>query len=163
MGYQKILVALDRSSQTDAIFENALLIAKHNNAALMLFYCLPVIDPGITPYSNLYGEDLINFSQSLHEKLKQDTNEARQWLGEYCQKATEQGISAEFDYKVGEAGPLICELARTWEADLIIIGRRGLRGFAEMFLGSVSNYVIHHSRCSVLVVQGTDNSVTSDQ
>lgn len=155
MGYQKILVALDRSSQSDAIFENALLTAKQNNAALMLFYCLPVVEPGMTPYSNLYGEELINFSQSLHAKLEKDTDEARQWLSEYCQKATEQGVPTEWDYKVGEAGPLICEVARNWEADLIIIGRRGLRGLAEVFLGSVSNYVIHHSLCSVLVVQGT--------
>lgn len=160
MEYHKILVALDRSSQTEAIFETALLTAKQNNAALMLFYCLPVVDPGITPYSNLYGEDLINFSQSLHAKLEKDTNEARQWLSEYGQKATEQEVPTEWDYKVGEAGHLICEQARTWNADLIVIGRRGLRGFAEMFLGSVSNYVIHHSRCSVLVVQGT---ATSDQ
>jgi nucleotide-binding universal stress UspA family protein len=158
MEYHKILVALDRSSQTEAIFETALLTAKQNNAALMLFYCLPVVDPGMTPYSNLYGEDLINFSQSLHAKLEKDANEARQWLSEYGQKATEQGVSTEWDYKVGEAGHLICEQARTWDADLIVIGRRGLRGFAEMFLGSVSNYVIHHSRCSVLVVQGTANS-----
>jgi nucleotide-binding universal stress UspA family protein len=45
-------------------------------------------------------------------------------------------------------------VARTWNADLIVIGRRGLRGLAEMFLGSVSNHVIHHAHCSVLVVQG---------
>jgi nucleotide-binding universal stress UspA family protein len=33
------------------------------------------------------------------------------------------------------------------------LGRRGLTGVAEMFLGSVSNYIVHHVGCSVLVVQ----------
>ncbi|NEO65320.1 MAG: universal stress protein, partial [Moorea sp. SIO4G2] len=37
---------------------------------------------------------------------------------------------------------------------LIVLGRRGLGGLKEMVLGSVSNYVVHHAPCSVLVVQG---------
>ncbi|WP_442949349.1 universal stress protein [Nostoc sp.] len=42
----------------------------------------------------------------------------------------------------------------SWGADLIVLGRRGLKGFAELLAGSVSNHVVHHSPCSVLVVQG---------
>ena len=44
-------------------------------------------------------------------------------------------------------------LAKDWNADLIIMGRRGLTGLSEMFLGSVSNYVVHHASCSVLLIQ----------
>jgi nucleotide-binding universal stress UspA family protein len=154
MGYQKILVAIDRSSQSDAVFEAALEIAMEQGATLMLLYCLPVESPAIVPYANLYGEELIDFSQAIHEQLERQTKEAQQWLSEYCQKATEREVATEWDWKVGDAGRWICEMAETWEADLIVIGRRGLRGLAEFFLGSVSNYVIHHSRCSVLVVQG---------
>lgn len=50
----------------------------------------------------------------------------------------------------------ICEIAQTWEADLIIVGSRGLTGIKEMFLGSVSNYVTHHAPCSVLIVRDKD-------
>lgn len=41
MRYRKVLVALDRSSQSDRVFEQALELAKKDEAALMLFYCLP--------------------------------------------------------------------------------------------------------------------------
>ncbi|MEO0350033.1 MAG: universal stress protein, partial [Cyanobacteria bacterium P01_A01_bin.15] len=41
-----------------------------------------------------------------------------------------------------------------WNADLIMMGRRGRSGFSELLLGSVSNYVMHHAPCSVLTVQG---------
>ena len=38
----------------------------------------------------------------------------------------------------------------------MVIGRRGHKNISEMFLGSVSNYVMHHAPCSVLVVQGAN-------
>ncbi|MGC1393382.1 MAG: universal stress protein [Coleofasciculaceae cyanobacterium] len=36
---------------------------------------------------------------------------------------------------------------------MVVVGRRGRTGLAEAFLGSVSNYVVHHAPCSVLVIQ----------
>ncbi|MBF2020652.1 MAG: universal stress protein [Hydrococcus sp. C42_A2020_068] len=154
MGYQKILVALDRSSQSEIVFDSALEIAKEFGAALMVFHCLPIETPAMTPYANLYGEELINFAQAIHQRLEEETLEVQQWLRKCSQKAIEREVSTELDYKVGDAGPWICEMASNWGADLIVLGRRGRRGLAEMFLGSVSNYVIHHASCSVLVVQG---------
>ncbi|NEO28803.1 MAG: universal stress protein, partial [Kamptonema sp. SIO4C4] len=35
----------------------------------------------------------------------------------------------------------------------VIIGRRGRVGLSEILLGSVSNYVLHHAPCAVMVVQ----------
>lgn len=157
MGYQKVFVALDRSLQGQSLFETGLKLAKQDGAALMLFHSLPVESQGVTPYTNLYGEELMNFSQSIREQIERETKETQEWLAQLCQVATEQGIATEWDWKVGDAGRWVCEVAHAWSADLIIIGRRGLTGLAEMFLGSVSNYVIHHARCSVLVVQGNQS------
>ena len=153
MAYQKILVALDRSPLSQTVFEEALAIAKQEGATLMLFHCLPLESQVIPPYGTLYGEELINFSQFLKERLEKEAQEARQWLAEICQSATDQGVPSEWDYKIGEAGRWIREIAKNWNADLVVIGRRGLHGLAEMFLGSVSNYVVHHAPCSVLVIQ----------
>jgi nucleotide-binding universal stress UspA family protein len=65
-----------------------------------------------------------------------------------------QGIMAESSYQTGDPGTNICDLARSWGADLIVLGRRGLKGFAELLAGSVSNHGVHHAPCSVLVAQG---------
>jgi nucleotide-binding universal stress UspA family protein len=153
MVYQKILVALDRSSYTESVFTQALAIAKQDQASLILFHCLP-IEHSITPYSNLYGEELLNFSATLREQLEKEKQEIETWLTEYSQKAQAQGVSAQWDWKMGEAGRILCDVAKAEKVDLVVIGRRGLRGIAEVFLGSVSNYVLHHVPCSVLVVQG---------
>jgi nucleotide-binding universal stress UspA family protein len=154
MKYQKILAAIDRSPMGKIVFEQALEIAKQDGAQLLLFHAIPVENQGITPYSNLYGEELLEFSRFLQEQLDKEKENVRHWLAEYCQIATEQGVATEYDYKIGEAGRWVRELAHSWAADLVVIGRRGLRGLAEMFLGSVSNYIVHHVHCSVLVLQG---------
>jgi nucleotide-binding universal stress UspA family protein len=152
--YRKILAALDRSPQSDVVFEQALELAKKHEAALMLFYCLPFEMQGFGSYADIYGRDLINFSAEMQALLQQESEQARQWLIEYCQKATEQGVPTEWDLKVGDAGSQIRKLADAWDADLIVVGRRGRRGLAEIVLGSVSSYVVHHVPRSVLVVQG---------
>ena len=63
-------------------------------------------------------------------------------------------VPAEFTQNAGDPGPVICSVAQTWGADLILMGRRGLSGLGELVLGSASNYVLHHAACSVLVMQG---------
>lgn len=159
MRYQKILVALDRSSQSEIVFEQALELAAKEEAALMLFHCLPFETQGVGSYADVFGRQLINFSVKLQKVLDQESEQARQFLRNYCQKATEQGISTEWDVKIGDAGSRIRELAKAWDADLVIVGRRGHRGIAEIVMGSVSSYVIHQAPCSVLVVQGISPSL----
>jgi nucleotide-binding universal stress UspA family protein len=64
---------------------------------------------------------------------------------------------------VGDPGQVICEVAKSWDADLILMGRNRKSGISELFLGSSSNYVLHHAVCSVLVVQSTDTSATTTE
>jgi nucleotide-binding universal stress UspA family protein len=157
--YRKILVALDRSPQSEIVFEQALELAKTEEAALMLFHCLPFETQGAGSYADVFGRELINFSVELQKVLDQESEQARQFLRNYCQKAMEQGVSTEWDLKIGDAGSRIRELVKAWDADLVIVGRRGHRGLAEIVLGSVSSYVIHQAPCSVLVVQGISSSL----
>jgi nucleotide-binding universal stress UspA family protein len=152
--YKRILAALDRSPQTDAVFAQALELAKKEGATLMLCHCLPFDSQGVGTYTNLYGRELFDFSSAMQERLEKDRQDAQEWIERYHQKASEQGVPTEWDLKVGDPGSAIRELTKTWEADLVVLGRRGRQGLSEILLGSVSNHVVHHVACSVLVVQG---------
>ena len=154
MSYQKILVAVDRSPRSEILFQQALEIAKQNQAEMMVFHCLPLEDIGIGNYPNIYGEELMSWNQGTQERLKQEIDEINDWLSGYVQKSKAEGISCQLEWKLGDAGRWIREMAENWQADLIVLGRRGHQGLAEFFLGSVSNYIVHHATCSVLVVQG---------
>jgi len=77
-------------------------------------------------------------------------------LRQFAAEATAQGIKTEFTQTAGDPGRVICDMANSWQADMIIVGNRGRSGLSEFFLGSVSNYVMHHAPCSVLVVHKAD-------
>lgn len=167
MSFQKILVAIDRSGLCKFVFAQALELAKTNQAALMLFHS---VDEGLSQPTlsvptelGLYSEAVNAVYEVRQQQVEKQIEQVQALLRNYCETATSQGILTEFDYKVGEAGQWLCKMAQNWNADLIILGRRGRKGLTEALLGSVSNYVLHHAPCSVLVIQsvGTQESHAS--
>jgi nucleotide-binding universal stress UspA family protein len=158
MVFKKILIALDRSPQTAMIFKQALAIAQTQGSQLMLFNCLDIHTEEISPVmgiGTLGDVNMYNTFQRLHhESLQKDLAQIKDWLTTYCEYASAKNITAESDCRIGNPGVLICDRAKDWGADLIVIGRRGYSGLSELIMGSVSNYVTHHATCSVLVIQG---------
>src|SRR5579862_6101914 len=64
------------------------------------------------------------------------------------------GIDATLLRQIGHPVDSIVSAAKIRNADLIIIGSRGLNRWKSLLLGSVSSGVLHHAPCSVLVVRG---------
>ena len=60
------------------------------------------------------------------------------------------GIDREFRVRQGEPARVLLE--ESTDADLIVVGSRGLGGFRSLLLGSVSDHVAHHATCPVVVV-----------
>ena len=57
---------------------------------------------------------------------------------------------------IGNPAPMIVEEAKQWNADLIVVGSHGFGFWNRLLLGSVSNAVVHHAPCSVLVVRSPE-------
>jgi nucleotide-binding universal stress UspA family protein len=62
-------------------------------------------------------------------------------------------MRADFDTLVtnGDPGPALCRLAADVGASAVIVGSRGRGGLKRALLGSVSDYVVRHAPCSVIV------------
>ena len=165
--FAKILVALDNSSEASAVFDFALSIAQPKLSKMLLVhfvdwqieYVSPWVGVGTLYDVNVSG-DRYNRSR---EHLQQEIEQSNSWLESYAQKASARNLDCEFECRLGNCNLGIGDRAKEWSADLIVIGRRGHRNISEILLGSVSNYVIHHAPCSILVVQGTKTLKTDDR
>ncbi|MBS0017160.1 MAG: universal stress protein [Arthrospira sp. SH-MAG29] len=153
MEYSKILVAIDRSSQSKLVFQKAFHLAKVEQAELKIFHCVGLSPLAFGSAGDIYGQGLGRAAQVQQELMAKEVDEIKNWLQTFLDQCEHEGIRATSEYKIGEAGYWIREVSLSWNADLVVMGRRGRSELAELFLGSVSNHVIHHLRCSVLIVQ----------
>jgi len=137
VSFKKIFVAVDGSAQAEVVFEQAVELATKDLASLMVFHCAE-----------------LGARMTYPSQIEARTEEGRDVLQGYREKSKDLGISVEFICRVGNPGSTICDAAKNWGADLIVLGRRGYKGITEVLLGSVSNHVVRNAHCSVLVIQG---------
>ncbi|MEO0456463.1 MAG: universal stress protein [Cyanobacteria bacterium P01_A01_bin.114] len=156
---KRILAALDHSAAAERVYEQALTLATATQAEMMLLHVLSNEDsdsPEI-PVHSAFDHYPLLLEQSVWDAYNKRWHRYEQSSLEVLQQlvaqATQAGVSAKLTQMTGTPEDLICNLARTWQADVIVIGSRGRRGLRELLLGSISNYVTHHAPCSVWVVR----------
>lgn len=159
MSFHKIVVALDDSTLSSAVFAQALALAQMTTASLLLFSGISdaslIQPPSLPAEVGLFAPDTMSSTYLAQQpSLEAHKESVKALLQQYSEAARQAGIQVETSLEVGDIEPLLCATAQAWGADLIVVGRRGRKGLSEALLGSVSNYAVHHAHCSVLVVQG---------
>ncbi|WP_440007143.1 universal stress protein [Halomicrococcus sp. SG-WS-1] len=134
--YERILVPLDDSEESDAVLDHALDLAEAADARVHL---LSVVDEKMMARD--VTEDIL-FDRL--EAAAEDTVEAG------VATAEERGIDA--DGEVVHGKPYREILAAAEDADLVVIGTHGRRGVDKLLLGSVSEKVVRASPTPVLLV-----------
>ncbi|HEX3911677.1 MAG TPA: universal stress protein [Solirubrobacteraceae bacterium] len=69
--------------------------------------------------------------------------------------ARDAGVKVNLYARQGDPADAILDVAEEQEADLIIVGNKGMTGAKRFLLGSVPNKVSHHAPCSVLIIRTT--------
>lgn len=144
--YQRILVAIDKSEIGQQVVNAAISLAASTGGTLNLLHVLSYEDehaPGLKEKG----------TPEYQKRWDEFEKDGIQLLKEQFQQVTNAGISTVYSLVSGKPGRVICDVARSWGADTILIGRRQISSFKELILGSVSNYVVHSAQCSVLVIQ----------
>lgn len=165
--FAKVLVAIDSSPMSKTVFDKALDLAKTTGASMMLLHVLSYEDgmPNLpTSFGREYYTGLSSKALEIYQQqYKECENQGLKLLQSFASQAISAEISTEFSQNYGSPGQTICDLASNWQANLIVMGRRGRTGINELILGSVSNHVLHHACCSVLVVQHLVNKESKAQ
>ncbi|WP_239256306.1 universal stress protein [Listeria ilorinensis] len=142
--YRKILLALDKSEKTAAVLKKGLYIARREEAEEVVL--ASIVDPGVYAAAMAYDEGIL-------ERRLQETAD---WLNDIAEQARAEGV-ANVRTIVREGVPKKClvhDVLPEVNPDLIICGDRQLNEFEYLLtLGSVSSYIIHHSKCDVTVVK----------
>src|ERR687887_68889 len=70
-------------------------------------------------------------------------------------RAKREGVEAESYPREGDPADAILDVAEETNADLIVVGNKGMTGAKRFLLGSVPNKVSHHAPSSVLIIRTT--------
>lgn len=137
----KILVPLDGSKNSMRALEMAISIARQFEATVTGAYSM-----NIQPHSEFQGITTIN---------KKWDNEIKKMMADAKTLSAQNNIVFKEKLMRGDTGYNLVKLAhdKKEKFDLIVMGSRGRSAIKELFLGSVSNYVIHSSKIPVLIVK----------
>jgi nucleotide-binding universal stress UspA family protein len=152
----RILVATDGSEYSKAAIKKC---------------CDMIVDPQkthvkvISAYEDAYPiapEPFAISSEFYQEIINAAENQSEEFVSQAADSIRKQfkenALDVSSDILRGSPEQQIVEEAKKWKADLIVVGCHG-RGFWGRMLGSVSDAVVHHAPCSVLVVRnGHENN-----
>jgi nucleotide-binding universal stress UspA family protein len=153
--YQRILVAVDNTELSQKAFQKSLSLAQAFAANLHIINVLSPLrleyqDTTSLAFSGSYYPDTLD--DVMQEEWTNIQEIGSNLLISLQEQAKNKGIEAEISQQIGQPEQEITDFAKNWQADLIVIGSHGRKGFSEFLFGSVSNYVSHHVPCSVLLV-----------
>jgi nucleotide-binding universal stress UspA family protein len=157
--FQRILVAVDQSEIGELAFNTGLNLAKTMKSQMLLVHVIAPTAPGyLNPvypvpdaiYSGGYAIQMEDYKKAW-DVVEQA---ASRLLQAFQDQANAAGVTTEVSRPISDPAHAICQMATRWNADLIIVGRHHRSRVGEMFWGSVSNFVVHHADCFVLLTQG---------
>jgi len=141
------LLAIDGSIFSEAATDNLIDLAKPEGVEVRLLHVLEPFPQTLA--ETLGSKENPNFDAA---RLKQ-RERANQWLARAREKLERAGFKVDSRIEEGEARSMILCEAEEWDADLIVLGSHGRAGLDRFLIGSVSEAVARHARCSVEIVR----------
>lgn len=139
----RIAVPFDDSELSKKALDTAIMLAKQDQR-IELDVITVVSIPSNVAYYGVYSDDRVRegylaaakeMLNKVEEQLKDLPNKTRTFILE------------------GSPAHTIIDFIKQNDSDLVVMGSRGLSGIQELFLGSVSHYVVQKSTCPVFIVK----------
>ncbi len=143
---ETILVATDGSPASAAASDAAIDLAQRLDARLIVMNVVNV--PDVTAASAIFPGTVVSAREEAATIARVVADDARR-----C------GVAATYLVWEGQPGEAIVAAAEAESADLVVVGTHGRSVIGRLLLGSVSEYVVRHSRVPVLVVRPQESPV----
>jgi nucleotide-binding universal stress UspA family protein len=144
--YRKILVPIDGSPTANRGLAEAIKLAKDQRATLRLVHVLDELILGPGAEAVVYLGTTVDALRDMGKQLVEDAEK----------KVQASGLKAEsviLEIMGGGAADSIIAEARTWRADLIVLGTHGRRGARRLVMGSDAEEIVRSAPMPVLLVR----------
>jgi nucleotide-binding universal stress UspA family protein len=145
--YKRILAALDGSHSAHLALEDALQLARADDATVMV---ASVVEPSFPVYDPVVG---ISETEASHVAAQKAAQQELDRARELCALREVRAVTQIIDAHGASVPSAILQAAQAFEADLIVLGTHGRRGVRRHLLGSVAETVLRSSCVPVLVVR----------
>jgi nucleotide-binding universal stress UspA family protein len=138
-----LVVGHDRSAGADAALELALQLASELKAPAVILRAWSMVTaprPANWAFGYVPSED--ELAEAVHDELLADTR-----------ALTARFPDVDLTFRVDHRGPARALIGASREARMLVVGSRGLGGFGELVLGSVSDQCVRYAACPVLVAR----------
>lgn len=143
MNIRKIVVGLDGSAESAAALDWAIGVGRVFEAEIVAVHALPYL---------AYAVEAYGMAPPVQYEAEWAADMKRQFEEEWSRPLRESGLSWQTVLKDGQPASAIAAAADSVDADLIVVGRRGLGGVAELLLGSTSHELSLHCKRPLLLI-----------
>src|SRR4051812_6635116 len=145
--FKTIVVGTDGSDTAKVAVQQAADLAKSHDAELHLVMSASGVSETRLREERQGAPDDVQHAINPNEDIEAQLRQVAESLGD--------GLNVKTHAKQGDPSEAIIDVAAQNDADLIVVGNKGMTGAKRFFLGAVPNKVSHHAPCSVLIVRTT--------
>lgn len=151
----KILIATDGSDFSKAAIEKCCRMLSLKNASIKVISVAEVVTPLATEAFTISAQYIQETRAAVLRQTENFVDEAKKIIEEKC---AGENVQVTTEVMIGSPARAVVEEAENWKADLIVTGSHGYGFWGRVVIGSVSQAIINHAPCSVLIVRRPENS-----
>lgn len=145
----KILLAIDGSAFSDAAVDE---IAQRPWPDRSEVKIISVVEPPLLPTVETWVPP-DNYIEALEKASEDAARSVTRKAADRITTKQQDALRLTTEIIRGYPKQAILDVADQWDADLIVVGSHGYRGLTRVWLGSVSQAVSSHAKCSVEIVR----------
>jgi nucleotide-binding universal stress UspA family protein len=142
----KILIAIDGSDFSQAALQSVIARPWPPDTEVKVLHV-------VEPPSLLMGREMGGYDPGFEVVWKALREQAKDLVTKAAEKLRAAKFNVSTDLVEGDPKSEIIDIAKEWQADMIVLGSHGRTGLDRFLMGSVSQGVVRHAHCSVEIIR----------